>query len=93
MPFNAVIGAGGKTGFQCVKKFAAKGGSVKAVVRDPKKYEEKFQGLSGDISLTSGNVCDVESLKSCLDGATNVIFAASRSDEQTSVQVDKEVGK
>lgn len=37
-----VFGAGGKTGQECVKAALAKGDSVRAVVRDVKKYEGSF---------------------------------------------------
>jgi NAD(P)-dependent dehydrogenase (short-subunit alcohol dehydrogenase family) len=37
-----VFGAGGKTGQECVKAALAKGDSVRAVVRDVKKYEDSL---------------------------------------------------
>ena len=39
---GVVFGAGGGVGFECVKHLIEKGKSVRAVVRSPEKYKDKF---------------------------------------------------
>ena len=48
-----VFGAGGKTGQECVKAALARGDAVRAVVRDPSKYEDVFSALLSSSSTTS----------------------------------------
>lgn len=39
---GVVFGAGGGVGFECVQHLLQKGNSVRAVVRSPEKYKDKF---------------------------------------------------
>lgn len=39
---GVVFGAGGGVGFECVQHLLGKGNSVRAVVRSPEKYKDKF---------------------------------------------------
>lgn len=39
---GVVFGAGGGVGFECVQHLIKKGNSVRAVVRSPEKYKDKF---------------------------------------------------
>ena len=39
---GVVFGAGGGVGFECVQHLLDKGKSVRAVVRSPEKYKDKF---------------------------------------------------
>lgn len=72
---DAVIGAGGPTGRECVNRLAQVGRPVKAVVRSPEKYKDAFTG-SG-ITIVKGDVESLNSLKEALAGVNNIIFAAS----------------
>jgi len=71
----AVIGAGGATGLECVRKLVASGQSVRAVVRNVAKYEGKFEKAEA----VQGDVTHVESLTKAFSGCKAVIFAASAS--------------
>lgn len=51
------------------------GKSVRAVVRNPKKYEGKF----GNVEVVQADVTDLNSLKLAFSGCKGVIFAASAS--------------
>ncbi len=46
---GVVFGAGGGVGFECVQQLLSKGQRVRAVVRSPQKYADKF---SKDPKLT-----------------------------------------
>jgi len=70
----AVIGAGGSTGLECVKRLCDQGKPVRAVVRSPAKYEGKFPERA---EIVAGDVTDEASLRTALAGCTGVIFAAS----------------
>lgn len=71
----AVVGAGGGTGLECVRKLLIDGKSVRAVVRNVDKYAGKF-----DIAeVVQGDVTDEDSLKEAFAGCKAVIFAASAS--------------
>jgi uncharacterized protein YbjT (DUF2867 family) len=49
MAVNVVLGAGGPTGFECVKRLLkADKTPVRAVVRDPAKYEEAFKAAAAE---------------------------------------------
>ena len=71
----AVIGAGGATGLECVRRLLAQGTSVRCVVRDPQKYAGKF----GSAEVVKGSVTDEASMEEGLTGTSGVIFAASAS--------------
>eukprot|EP00775_Hariotina_reticulata_P007586 gene7586-7791_t len=56
MPVNVVLGAGGPTGFQCVKRLLeVTNMPVRAVVRNPAKYKELFEEAAGVIFAASGS--------------------------------------
>lgn len=71
----AVVGAGGRTGFEIVQTLIRKGHEVRAVVRNPDKYAGKF----GVAEAVKGDVTDEESLKAAFAGCEGVVFAASAS--------------
>lgn len=74
---NIVIGAGGPTGHECVLRLlAATSTPVRAVVRDPSKYADKFPKDS-KLEVVAGDVTNAASLEAALKGAKGVIFAAS----------------
>lgn len=51
---NVVLGAGGPTGLECVKRLLeATTAPVAAVVRDPAKYEESFKTTAAEIGTWS----------------------------------------
>jgi len=57
MPVNVVLGAGGPTGFQCVKRLLEVTDlPVRAVVRDPAKYKERFEEAAG-ACVSNNNAC------------------------------------
>ncbi len=74
---DAVIGAGGPTGLECVKRLAQLGRPVRAVVRNPDKYKDAFQNLGSTVSVVKGDVEAPASLREALAGVQNIIFAAS----------------
>lgn len=57
MSINIVVGAGGRSGYQCIRQLAAKAPKVRAVVRDPAKYSDAFSSISG-IEVVAGDVRD-----------------------------------
>jgi uncharacterized protein YbjT (DUF2867 family) len=94
-----VFGAGGKTGQECVKAALAKGDSVRAVVRDVKKYEDSLFAATAPLSsssevkleLIAGDVTSPpEQLKNLLAGSSAVIFAASASKTGSVWEVDRD---
>ena len=89
-----VFGAGGKTGQQCVKAALSRGDAVRAVVRDPSKYEDVFSVLSSSSSNLEVVAGDVESppeaLAELLEGASAAIFAASASKTGDVWKVDRD---
>lgn len=72
----AVIGAGGATGLECVRRLQSQGTSVRCVVRSPDKYAGKF----GDAEVVEGDVTNYASIREALKDTSGVIFAASASD-------------
>lgn len=49
MSVNVVLGAGGPTGSECVKRLLkATSSPVRAVVRDPSKYEDAFKAAADE---------------------------------------------
>jgi len=71
----AVLGAGGTTGLECVRKLLANGSPVRAVVRSV----EKYAGCFGGAEVVSGDVTDQASLVNAFAGCQGVVFAASAS--------------
>jgi uncharacterized protein YbjT (DUF2867 family) len=90
---NVVLGAGGPTGLQCVKKLASQPDTVvRAVVRDPAKYKDVFE-QSDKLQVVKGDVTDKASLKEALKDASGVIFAASGQTYWSPSEVDSKVGR
>ena len=85
-----VLGAGGPTGRECVKRLLEDGEQVKAVVRDPKKYEGAFPA-DRNLQVVPGDVTDASSLRTAFDGARGVIFAASGKTYFSASEVDQKV--
>ena len=92
MSVNVVIGAGGGTGLECVKRLlAATQEPVRAVVRDPARYADTIP-KDERLEVVAGDVTSKESLQHCLAGAKGVIFAASGSGYRSAAEVDHKVG-
>jgi uncharacterized protein YbjT (DUF2867 family) len=88
---NVVLGAGGPTGLECVKRLlAATSDPVRAVVRDPAKYADKFP-TDKRLEVVKGDVTDPDSLKAAFQSAKGVIFAASGQGFWTAKPVDNDV--
>ena len=87
-----MIGAGGPTGKECVKRLLELGQPAVAVVRDPQKYKDAFSD-DKNLTLLSGDVTDAASLKSAFkEGRVrNVIFAASGKTYWSAKSVDEQV--
>jgi len=71
----AVVGAGGATGLECVRKLLAQGQAVRCIVRNPEKYKGKFDTAE----VVQGSATDEASMEAALRGASGVVFAASAS--------------
>ncbi|KAL4459105.1 hypothetical protein ABPG75_013970 [Micractinium tetrahymenae] len=84
-----VLGAGGRTGAECVAALEAAQKEVRAVVRDPAKYADTLGSRKG-VELVAGDVADKQSLRSAVAGASGVIFAASGSGYWSAKAVDYE---
>lgn len=83
-----VLGAGGATGQECVKRLLAVTTSqVRAVVRDPQKYEGQMPA-DARLQVVAGDVTDKASLTAALTGALGVVFAASGKGYWTADPVD-----
>ena len=87
-----MIGAGGPTGKECVKRLLELGQPAVAVVRDPQKYKDAFSD-DKNLTLLSGDVTDAASLKSAFKERRfkNVIFAASGKTYWSAKSVDEQV--
>ena len=92
MASTAVIGAGGPTGKECVKRLLELGQPAVAIVRNPEKYKDAF-GSNKNLTLLPGDVTDVASLKSAFKEGhiKNVIFAASGKTYWSAKSVDEQV--
>jgi uncharacterized protein YbjT (DUF2867 family) len=87
---NVVLGAGGPTGLEVVKRLLqVTSDPVRAVVRNPDKHRDKFPD-SDQLSVVAGDVSSVESLKGALRDAKGVVFAASGSGFWSASGVDYE---
>lgn len=84
-----VLGAGGRTGAECVAALEAASKDVRAVVRTPSKYADSLGSRKG-VELVAGDVSDPQSLRAALAGASGVIFAASGSGFWSAKGVDFE---
>jgi putative NADH-flavin reductase len=74
-----VIGSGGETGMECVKRLAAAGYSVRATTRSESSLE-KLGVSGGNVQLMAGiDVTKPETLGAALAGAGAVIFTSSAS--------------
>jgi uncharacterized protein YbjT (DUF2867 family) len=91
MSVNTVLGAGGPTGLECVKRLLeATSLPVRAVVRDPEKYREKLP-QDPRLEVVKGDVTNVDSLRSAIKNSKGVIFAASGQGFWTAGPVDNQV--
>lgn len=73
-----VIGAGGKTGKECVKNLLARGNACRAVTRSGSAIEG-IEGLDALLATVAGDVTQASTLDSAVKGAQAVIFASSAS--------------
>merc|ERR1719506_3321857 len=80
----AVIGAGGGVGHAGLKLLLL-GVRVRAVVRDPAKYQYRFFGRA---EVVPGDVRDQQALEKALQGCAAVIYAASSKDFWGAEDVD-----
>lgn len=85
-----VLGAGGGTGVECVKRLLELGWKVKAGVRDPGKYGGVF-GEHRNLEVSKVDVTRAEDVKGCMRGARAVMFTASGSSFLSPRVVDNEV--
>lgn len=93
MPVNVVLGAGGGTGLECVKRLLQVGTEpVRAVVRDPSKYADVFP-QDQRLEVVPGDVTDSNSVSKCLADAKGVVFAASGKGFWTASAVDDQVSR
>ena len=92
MSTTAVIGAGGPTGFECVKRLLELGMPTVAIVRNPDKYKDTFP-QDAKLQIRTGDVQDQASLKQLLldTKAKHVIYAASSKTYWSAADVDKQV--
>jgi nucleoside-diphosphate-sugar epimerase len=91
MSINVVIGAGGGTGLECVKRLLASTAEpCRAVVRNPASYADSFP-TDPRLEVVAGDVTSKESLQQCLAGAKGVIFAASGKGYRSAAEVDNQV--
>lgn len=92
MAATAVIGAGGPTGSECVKRLLELGHPAVAIVRSPDKYKDAFP-KDKNLTLLSGDVTDAASLKSAfIEGnVRSVIFAASGKSYWSAKSTDEQV--
>ena len=92
MAATAVIGAGGPTGSECVKRLLELGQPAVAIVRDPDKYKNAF-GKDDNLTLLAGDVTDATSLKKAFHEGhvRRVIFAASGKTYWSAKPVDEKV--
>ena len=67
-----VLGAGGPTGLECVRRLLGDGRPVRAVVRNVEKYAGRFDTDSGSAEVMAGDVTDEESLKAAFQGCKTV---------------------
>ncbi|KAL4854196.1 hypothetical protein ACK3TF_005041 [Chlorella vulgaris] len=85
-----VLGAGGRTGAECVSTLEQQGKPVRAVVRDPAKYTQSLGNARQGVEVVAGDVGSTDSLRQALKGCSDVIFAASGSGYFRSREVDCE---
>ena len=92
MGTTAVIGAGGPTGLQCVKRLLELGTPTIAVVRNPDKYADTFEE-SEKLQIKQGDVQDPGSLQTVFQEGRvkHVIFAASGKTYWSAKDVDEQV--
>ena len=72
-----VTGANGFMGNTIVKKLAAQGKPVRAMVRDAEKTKKRLGGLSDKIETVQGDVRDREGIKKLFEGVSAVIHLAA----------------
>ena len=92
MAATAVIGAGGPTGSECIKRLLELGQPAVAIVRNPDKYRDAFD-KDENLTLLSGDVTDATSLKKAFHEGhvKRVIFAASGKTYWSAKSVDEKV--
>ena len=92
MAATAVIGAGGPTGSECIKRLLELGQPAVAIVRNPDKYKDAFD-KEKNLTLLSGDVTDAASLKKAFHEGhvRRVIFAASGKTYWSAKPVDEKV--
>ena len=90
MPLVVVFGAGGGTGAAAVRRAAALGHPVRAVVRTPAAHADRFAGVAG-VELVAGDVTDAASVADAVRGAHGVVFAAATSTFFGASDVDEKV--
>ena len=84
-PSKLGFGVGG----HAIRYASQKGYNVRAVARNPAKYEQFYKDLP-NVTLVKGDVTDAASIAECVKGATAVIFAAQASDNVSAFEVDRD---
>ena len=90
MALYAVLGAGGPVGKFCVDQLLSAGKQVRAIVRNPSKYEGVFEASEG-LEVVQGDVTQKESLEAALMGTKGIVFAAAGSSYFGARAVENEV--
>jgi len=83
----SVLGSG--VGGHAVRIAAEKGYSVRAVARNPAKYQDAYKDLP-TVQVVQGDVTKPETLGECLKEATCAIFAAQAADDASAFDVDRD---
>lgn len=83
----SILGSG--VGGHAARIAAEQGLSVRAVARNPAKYEALFP-FGGKVSLVQGDVTNRESVVSALTGAKACLFAVQAADSATADEVDRD---
>jgi len=79
------LGVGG----HAIRVAAEKGYTVRAVARNPAKYQDSYKDLQ-TVSVCKGDVTNSESVAECVKDATCAIFAVQASDDSTAFAVDRD---
>ena len=77
-------------GKECVEQALSAGKTVRAVVRNADAYKSAFSENNSRLQLVKGDVQDMDSLRSALEGVKGVVFAASGRGYWSAAAVDRQ---
>src|SRR4249919_3298116 len=72
-----VTGATGNAGSEVVRALAARGGRVRAFVRDPGRARQVLAGNGGNVELAVGDFADPASVRAALEGADALLLSCA----------------